>query len=117
MHEGPICKERFERYLRSPAWQVLTSAAYDQEALESLNGKGFGIRDDALDSMAPHATNLKQIREHSPFAQALFNALEGDIEADANKDGVLTASELAIYLRDQVAVSYTHLTLPTILRV
>ncbi|MFZ2518046.1 MAG: caspase family protein, partial [Anaerolineae bacterium] len=31
-----IYRERYDRYLLSPAWQVLTSAAYDQKALDVL---------------------------------------------------------------------------------
>jgi hypothetical protein len=82
-------KERYERFVRSPAWQVLTSAAYDQEALDSLTGTGFGTRED-------------EGQKHSPFAQALFDALEG--QADANGDGVVIATELYLYLRDHVEV-------------
>ncbi|MBK6433430.1 MAG: caspase family protein [Anaerolineae bacterium] len=33
-----IYRERYDRYLLSPAWQVLTSAAYDQKALDVLGG-------------------------------------------------------------------------------
>ena len=31
-----IHRERFDRYIRDPAWQVITSAAYDQKALDVL---------------------------------------------------------------------------------
>ena len=31
-------KERYDRFLRDPAWQVITSAAYDQRALDVLAG-------------------------------------------------------------------------------
>jgi WD40 repeat protein len=82
-------RERYERFVRSPAWQVLTSAAYDQEALDSLTGSGFGSRED-------------EDQQHSPFARALFKALEG--EGDANDDGVLIATELYLYLRDHVEI-------------
>ena len=84
-----LYQERYERFVRSPAWQVLTSAAYDQAALDTLTGTGFGTRED-------------QDQIHSPFAQALFDALEG--QADANGDGVLVATELYLYLRDNVEV-------------
>ncbi len=59
-----IHRERYDRYLLSPAWQVLTSAAYDQRALDVLAGdakRGAQARDDGL---------------HSPFALALIDALE-----------------------------------------
>lgn len=86
---GTMYRERYERFLRSPAWQVLTSAAYDQEALDSLTGSGFGSRE-------------AEGQQHSPFAQALFQALAG--QADANDDGILVATELYLYLRDHVEV-------------
>ena len=60
---GILYRERYERFLRSPAWQVLTSAAYDQEALDTLLGNGLGTRDgETADG------------DHSPFALALFAA-------------------------------------------
>ena len=31
-----IHRERFDRYIKDPAWQVITSAAYDQKALDVL---------------------------------------------------------------------------------
>ncbi|MBV7335483.1 caspase family protein [Chloroflexi bacterium TSY] len=89
MPPSTLYRERYERYLRSPAWQIVTSAAYDQEALDSLTGAGFGTRND-------------EGQNHSPFAQALFRALEG--EGDANQDGVLIATELYLFLRDNVEV-------------
>jgi len=88
-----IHKERYDRYLTSPAWQVLTSAGYDQMALDILPGKSLGVRE--IDSAA-----------NSPFAQALLNALDGDadlIPKDGG-DGVITATELYLYLREQVEV-------------
>ena len=39
-----IYKERYERYLRSPAWQVITSAAHDERALDVLAGHVLGER-------------------------------------------------------------------------
>ncbi|MCB0108754.1 MAG: caspase family protein, partial [Caldilineaceae bacterium] len=88
---GPLYRERYERFLRSPAWQVLTSAAYDQEALDALVTVGFGARE-----VEGHA--------HSPFALALFDALTGAgaTSSDANHDGVVVATELYLYLRDIV---------------
>ncbi len=84
--------EEYLRFVRYPAWQVLTSTAYDQEAVDSLTGSGFGVREESGQT-------------HSPFAQALFNALQGgDNEADANDDGILMATELQLYLRNKVEV-------------
>lgn len=93
-----LYRERYERFLRSPAWQVLTSAAYDQEALDALVGSGFGSRD--ASSKGEHQHN------HSPFALALFDALtgNGDQSSDANGDGVIAATELYLYLRDNVEI-------------
>ncbi|HEY9664247.1 MAG TPA: caspase family protein, partial [Allocoleopsis sp.] len=34
---GIIHKERFDRFITDPAWQVITSAAYDQTAMDSLS--------------------------------------------------------------------------------
>ncbi len=88
-----IHQERYERFLLDPAWQVITSTAYDQTALDSFmfqNSRG-------------------QQGTHSPFALALLEALAG--EADASPpatgnqprgDGVITATELYLYLRDRI---------------
>jgi hypothetical protein len=69
-----IHRERYERYIQDPAWQVLTSAAYDQTALDVLSGNTIGERIETA--------------EHSPFAAALFRALEGDADLiPRGKDG------------------------------
>lgn len=89
-----IHQERYDRYLRSPAWQVLTSAAYDQKALDVLDGKTIGVRE-------------SDGTPHSPFAQALIDALEkgaADLVPKGQGDGVITATELYLYLRQQVEV-------------
>ena len=93
-----IHKERFERYVRDPAWQVLTSAAHDQKAIDLLLGKTFGERIETT--------------EHSPFAAALFKALEGDADliprgedGKPGGDGVITATELYMYLRQSVEIA------------
>ncbi len=88
-----IHKERYERFIRDPAWQVLTSAAYDQKALDVLAGDVLGARGDAAG-------------EHSPFARALFAALRGagDLVPAGGGDGIITAAELYLYLRDYVEI-------------
>ena len=89
-----IHKERYDRYLASPAWHVLTSAAYDQTALDVLNGKAIGVRE-------------SDGKRHSPFAEALIAALEkgeADLVPKGQGDGVITATELYLYLREQVEV-------------
>ena len=91
-----IHKERFDRYLRSPAWQVITSASYDQRAINVLTGS----------VAASLGTRKEDARQHSPFAQALFDALQGagDLVPKGQGDGVITASELAVYLRQAVEI-------------
>ncbi len=89
-----IHQERYDRYLRSPAWQVLTSASYDQRALDVLDGKAIGVRE-------------SDGKRHSPFAQALIAALAqgaADLVPKGQGDGVITATELYLYLREQVEV-------------
>ena len=91
-----IHKERFDRFMRDPAWQVITSAAYDQKALDIL-----ALEDDR-----------GQTGEHSPFAAAVMQALQGAADAfppaENGKpagDGVITATELYQYVRDRVEVA------------
>ena len=86
-----VYKERYDRFISDRAWQVITSAADDQKALDSLGLRGKVIDGDEV---------------HSPFAKALFDALRGgaDEGADFNKDGIITATELYLYLRDHVEI-------------
>ncbi len=88
-----IHRERYERFIRDPAWQAITSAAYDQRALDVLGGDPLGDRGDAAAA-----------GEHSPFALALFEALlgAGDVVPKGQGDGLITATELYLYLRDYV---------------
>ncbi|MUG91485.1 peptidase C14 [Scytonema sp. UIC 10036] len=85
-----VYKERYERFISDRAWQVITSAAHDQKALDFLACRGT-------------------VDQHSPFAAALLRALHGG--ADTNPpakngkpagDGVITATELYSYLRDEL---------------
>lgn len=86
--------ERYERFLQDKAWQVLTSAAADQKALDLLS--------------LPDQTG--STGEHSPFALALMQALKGAADSSPpakeagqqSGDGVITATELYLYLRDSV---------------
>ena len=90
-----IYKERFDRFVLDPAWQVITSAAYDQKAMDVLQGRATGDRGvaAAVDGEA-----------HSPFALALFDALAGeaDFRTGREGDGVITATEVYAYVRDRV---------------
>jgi len=79
-----IYRERYDRYIESPAWQVLTSASSDQRAFDVLANS----RDDDAGT-------------HSPFALALLDGLAG--AADYTKDNLITADELAMYVRERVA--------------
>jgi len=91
--EEVIYKERYDHFISAPAWQVITSAAYDQKALDAFNLN----------------TERGQIGDHSPFAAALIEALAGKADfypaATNNQptgDGVITATELYLYLRGAV---------------
>ncbi|NEO23846.1 caspase family protein [Moorena sp. SIO4A5] len=90
-----IHQERYDRFISDPAWQIITSSASDQKALDNFN----------LDSVRG------QFGNHSPFAAALLEALEGaaDIYPLAKNgkpavDGVITATELYLHLRDRVEI-------------
>uniref|UniRef100_UPI004056D460 nSTAND1 domain-containing NTPase n=1 Tax=Candidatus Electrothrix sp. TaxID=2170559 RepID=UPI004056D460 len=88
-----IYKERYDRFIRDAAWQVITSASYDQKALDILSGTMRGEQD------------ARQGQQHSPFALALFDALGGAADTTPKDgDGVITATELYLYLRDEVEV-------------
>lgn len=76
--------EHYHRFIKYPAWQVITSAAHNQEALDYLDNR-------TSDASA----------KHSPFAKALFEGLL-EQKADLVPDGVITAAELYLYLRDYV---------------
>jgi|GEM_PF-2819568 len=83
----PLYKRRYERYKSSDAWQVLVSAGPDQTANDSAK--------------------WARIRDHSPFAKTLIDALEGKADAKtmSNRtqgDGIITAHELFLYVWDQV---------------
>jgi hypothetical protein len=93
-----IHRQHYDRFIRYPAWQVIASSAHNQEALDFLSDKRGISEKDA---------------KHSPFAEALFEALQDDEpdekgnrykKADLTKDGVITAPELYLYLRDNVEI-------------
>lgn len=92
-----IYEERFWRYCKDPAWQVITSAAHDQKAVDILTNQSLGLRE----------TNGGA---HSPFAESLLRALdgEGDTIPAGEGDGVMTATEIYSYLRDEVESSTTE---------
>ena len=63
-----VYKERYDRFISDAAWQVITSAADDQKALDSLGQRGI-------------VTDGNEV--HSPFAKALFDALRGGADEGA----------------------------------
>lgn len=82
-----LFRERYERYLRDAAWQVMASAASDERALDVLAGSTLGRRGADADN--------------SPFAAALCRGLRGaaDLRIDGQPgDGVIVANELHLYL-------------------
>ncbi|MEL7314277.1 MAG: caspase family protein, partial [Cyanobacteria bacterium J06559_3] len=96
-----IHQERYERFLLDPAWQVITSTAYDQRALDS-----FTFQDTRGSVKAPASVPGHR---HSPFALAVLEALVGQADAFPSAtpntpagDGVITATELYLYVRDRV---------------
>lgn len=85
----PMYERRYKRYKQQKAWQVLVSAGPDQTAAD--------------------AAGWADIRENSPFAATLIEALEGkaDIPISLNRgkqsgDGIITVSELFLYVWDKV---------------
>ena len=88
---GVLYEQRFYQYAKDPAWQVITSSASDQKAVDILTDRILGFRNE-------------EGEEHSPFALALFAGLdgEGDTIPKERGDGVITATELYTFLRDTV---------------
>ncbi|MEG4027419.1 MULTISPECIES: nSTAND1 domain-containing NTPase [unclassified Microcoleus] len=85
-----VYKERYERFIDSPAWQVITSASHDQKAVDAFGR--FGQRGNQSG--------------HSPFAQALFKGLSGQADIrSGRKHGIITATQLYVHLRDEVEVT------------
>lgn len=94
-HSPKMFQERYKWFLQTPAWQVITSAAYDEKALDIVSGMAVGQREPPTGS------------EHSPFFVALRNGIQGDADIRTKSsvlvgDGVITATDLYLYLRDQL---------------
>lgn len=111
-----VHKERFDRFQREPAWQIITSAAHDQKALDAFCD--IEILSQKNRSFAKMLADNRGYAgdQHSPFAAALIKALKGDADAfppaQQNKragDGVITATELYLYLRDSVETATENL--------
>jgi WD40 repeat protein len=87
-----VRREHYDRFIRYPAWQVMTSAAHDQEALDVAK-----LAEDKRGAVRDEKQEL-----HSPFALALLEGLREN-KADLIPDGVITAHELYLYLDQQVS--------------
>ena len=84
-----VYKQRYDRFIRDKAWQAIASAAHDQKAIDYLGC--FGQRGTIGEN------------KHSPFAEALFEGLRGAADTTRREgDGIITATELYCYVRDQV---------------
>jgi hypothetical protein len=84
VRQNKLYRERYDRFISSCAQQVITSASDDEKAADSLYPFGQRSEHDG----------------HSPFAEFLLKALtEG---ADWSEDGVLTATELYVYLHSEL---------------
>jgi WD40 repeat protein len=96
-----LYQERYDLFLRRAAWQLITSSAADERAADVIAGMAFGAR-----AEAPGQPN-------SPFLRALLQGLRGAADtAPAGGDGVITATELYLYLRHQIERPGTALQTP-----
>ncbi len=89
---GPLYQSQYERYLKGTAWQALTSASYDEKAMDVSPG-----RHDTRD--------LHGGEGHSPFAAALLKGLSGEADSARGShepDGILTATELYQYVFEEL---------------
>jgi hypothetical protein len=94
-----LYRERYEHFLKFPAWQVIASAAQNEDALDVAVGKPLGMRE---------SSDL-----HSPFAEALLVGLDGAAHRSLRPAGlVITCSELYSYLLTAVGVPQTPRTWP-----
>jgi hypothetical protein len=84
VRQNKLYRERYDRFISSCAQQVITSASDDEKAADSLYPFGQRSEHDG----------------HSPFAELLLKALKEG--ADWSEDGVLTATELYVYLHSQL---------------
>jgi WD40 repeat protein/energy-coupling factor transporter ATP-binding protein EcfA2 len=91
MAAGQLSRERYEWFIKDPAWQTIASAGHDQLALDIAGDAMLGVRDAQAG--------------HSPFATALLEGLRGaaDFRDGSNPgDGVITATEMYIFLRHRL---------------
>lgn len=86
--------ESFTRYMDQRAWQVITSTAPNETALDVVVcQRPLGVRGQSAQSSL-----------HSPFAQALMEGLSGGADRSLTSvgDGLITASELHHYIEQRL---------------
>lgn len=83
-----VYEEQYQRYIHNDAWQIISSAGFDEKALDVLS-----LEDQRGEG------------DHSPFAQFLMDALEGaaDIYPPSENgkpagDGIIVANELILHI-------------------
>lgn len=96
---GRAFLETLDRYVRHRAWQVLVSTSHDQEAIDAMRALAAPASpaQTLVDALRAHRAEAEV---HSPFATALMRALDG--HADYTRDGLITATELELFVRDAV---------------
>jgi hypothetical protein len=97
-----LYREKFDRFVNdgTRAWQVITSASYDEEAIDRL--LRLGARDGA------------GMEDNSPFAALLITALKGGAAAlKSFGDGIITATRLYDFLDAGMAELLTARQLPS----
>jgi WD40 repeat protein len=97
--EEELNEQRYQYFIKQPAWQIITSAGSNERAIDVL----------AL------GDQRGQIGNHSPFAQVLLDALAGAADrypAPKNGkpagDGVITANELITYIESEFKEQLQH---------
>ncbi|MBP0021750.1 MAG: caspase family protein, partial [Cyanobacteria bacterium SBLK] len=98
-----LYREQYDRFMKGKARQMIASASYDETALDAI--ARLGRREEK--------NTGENTGKNSPFAEVLLKALQVEVEetpnggakapADIIPDGVITASELYIYLEKELA--------------
>lgn len=83
----PLIVERFEKLIHRRSSYLIASASHDELALDRFAAK--------LDADRWGGA------QHSPFATVFFRALGRSLDADRNRDGIVSASDLFSYLSEQ----------------
>lgn len=92
-----LFREHFDFFVNDKARQVITSAAYDQTASDAAASPFADARGTAT---------AEDGALHSPFALSLLRGLKGEADwsGPGGSDGVITATELYVHLREEVEV-------------